>query len=50
MAIGVQQLQVVEHVLAASTAPNPMVDVPGFALIKSKRLPARHALAALLSP
>ena len=49
VAVGVQHLQVVTRLLAASTAPNPMVDVPGL-LFGMKGLPAHHATSLLLLP
>jgi hypothetical protein len=44
VAVAVQQLQVVERVLTATAAPNPMVYVPGL-VFYLKRLPAHHALS-----
>src|SRR5271157_3298460 len=49
MAVGVQQLQVVERRLTTKTAPNPMVQVPGL-LLNLQRLPAHQALTALSLP
>src|SRR5262249_46658280 len=46
VAVLVQQLQVVERVLPAITAPIPMVDVPDL-LFHLQRLPARHTFASL---
>src|SRR5262245_66382042 len=42
VAMGVQQLQVVVRLIAASTAPDPVVDVPGL-LLGAKDRPAQHA-------
>ena len=39
MTVGVQQLQVVARLAAASTAPDPLVDLPGL-LVGAKDLPA----------
>src|SRR6202042_2572428 len=49
MAVGVQQLQVVVRLTAASTAPDPMMDVPGF-FFGLKDLPAHHASTPLSLP
>jgi hypothetical protein len=49
MAVGVRQLQVVERLAATSTAPDPMVDVPGF-LFDLKDLPAHQAPPLLFLP
>src|SRR6516162_6944478 len=49
MAMGVQQLQVVVRLTAASTAPDPMVDVPGL-FFDAKDLPAHHASSLLFLP
>src|SRR5262249_22835270 len=49
VAMGVQQLQVVVRLIAASTAPDPVVDVPGL-LFGAKDLPAHHAPPLLFLP
>ena len=49
MAVGVQQLQVIERLTATSTAPDPMVDVPGF-LFGLKDLSAHQAPPLLFLP
>ena len=49
VAVGVQQLQIVERVLTTMTAPNPMVDVPRL-FLGVERLPAHHTMASLLFP
>jgi hypothetical protein len=43
VAVGVQQLQVVERRLTTQVAPGPMVEVPGL-LLSLQRLPA-HRIA-----
>src|SRR3954449_1295780 len=49
MAMGVQQLQVVARLTAPSTAPDPMVDVPGL-LFGLKDAPAHHTSPPLSLP
>src|SRR5262245_46303116 len=49
MAMRVQQLQVVEPLITPSTAPDPMVDVPGL-VFRLKPLPAHHASTPLSLP
>src|SRR5215467_3576197 len=49
MAMRVQQLQVVVRLTAASTAPDPMVDVPGL-FLRLKKPSAHHASTPLFLP
>src|SRR5689334_22051099 len=49
MTMGVQRLQVVVRLTAPSTAPDPMVDVPGL-LFRLKEPPAHHASPPLSLP
>ena len=49
MAVGVQQLQIIGLLTAASTAPGPRMDVPGL-LLGLKKSPAHHASTPLSLP
>jgi hypothetical protein len=49
MAVGLQQLQVIGLLTAASTAPDPMMDVPGL-FLGLKKSPTHHASTPLSLP